>query len=30
MSDLADALKGLSIIAERLHHEEWVVEIRYD
>jgi len=30
MSDLVDALKGLSYIADRLHREEWMVEIRYD
>jgi hypothetical protein len=30
MSDLADALKGLSYIVDRLHREEWIVEIRYD
>jgi hypothetical protein len=30
MSELADALKGLSYIADRLHREEWIVEIRYD
>jgi predicted house-cleaning noncanonical NTP pyrophosphatase (MazG superfamily) len=30
MSELADALKGLSQIADRLNREEWIVEIRYD
>lgn len=29
MSDLADALKGLSYIYDRMYRDEWIVEIRY-